>query len=146
MSHFTRVRTEIDDPEFLRKGLEELGYAVREGGSVRGFQEEQQVDLVVEMESGYDIGLVRDEADDTFAIVADWWGVSGESRVQFSEKLQKEVEEVKERMRDSVKEAKRQIRQEFAEERAVSTLEDQGFEVTKREVEDDGTVRIVARR
>ena len=45
MSHFSRVKTAFRDRSVLAQCLEEMGYQVECGGSVRGYHGVQKVDL-----------------------------------------------------------------------------------------------------
>jgi hypothetical protein len=77
MSHFSRIKTQMIEKEYLLKALEDLGYSYEEGNvTVSGFQGEQTpVDIRIPMNIGYDIGFRK--VRDRYEVIADWWGVTG---------------------------------------------------------------------
>ncbi len=145
MSHFTQMRTKIRDEDLLIRCLREMGYEVQKGGTIRGFQGTRSVDVAVRMKQGYDVGFVR-EADGTYAVLADWWGLKATSQEQFSRDLHRRLEEVQERIKKEIEEMQRRVRREYALKASLAKLREQGFQVIDQRTEADGTVRILARR
>jgi hypothetical protein len=129
MSHFSRIKTTLRDRELLTATLEELGYEVNEGGSVKGRQGIRQVDLSVRTRNGNGIGFVRD-TDGSYTLVADWYGIG--------RKDQKILERVKTTLS--------RVQSRYAEKIVLEKTEEQGFSLVERNVEPDGTIRIVVRR
>ena len=123
MSHFTRVRTQIVEKEYLMQALEDLGYAYEEGDvKIRGFGlQRQQVDIKVKTR-GYDVGFRK--AGASYEIVADWWGVQGTSRKKFVQ----------------------QVTQRYAYHAARAKLEERGFTLASEDVQEDGRIHLVLRR
>jgi hypothetical protein len=79
MSHFTRVRTVIRDQAVLEDTLRSLNrrFQVGERVPIRGYQGNTEFgQVVVDTGSKYDIGFQR-QADSSFEVLADWWGVQG---------------------------------------------------------------------
>ena len=90
MSHFTRVQTVIRDQGLLEEALRQLNYQFQSGESVlvRGYQDNQESgQVVVDTGGGYDIGFVR-QADQSFAVCADWWGVRNKTKLREESFLQ----------------------------------------------------------
>jgi hypothetical protein len=84
MSHFTRVQTVIRDPVVLEDTLRQLHYRFQTGERVpiRGYQSNTEYgQVVIDTGSRYDIGYQR-QADQTFAVCADWWGVQGNTSIR----------------------------------------------------------------
>ena len=90
MSHFTRVQTVIRDQALLEEALRQLNYQFQSGESVlvRGYQGNQEsAQVVVDTGSDYDIGFQR-QADQSFAVCADWWGVRNKTKLREESFLQ----------------------------------------------------------
>ena len=84
MSHFTRVKTVIRDQIVLEDTLRQLHYRFQSGERVpiRGYQGNTEYgQVVIDNGSRYDIGYQR-QADDSFAVCADWWGVQGNTQLK----------------------------------------------------------------
>lgn len=83
MSHFVKIRTQIREREHLVQALRDLHYSFREGENliVRGFAGNRETaEIVVSTGSEYDIGFQRKASE--YEIVADWWGVEGNTRIR----------------------------------------------------------------
>ena len=90
MSHFTRVQTVIRDQALLEEALRQLNYQFQSGESVlvRGYQGNQEsAQVVIDTGSDYDIGFQR-QADQSFAVCADWWGVRNHTKLRQESFLQ----------------------------------------------------------
>ena len=90
MSHFTQVQTVIRDQGLLEEALRQLNYQFRSGESVlvRGYQGNQEsAQVVVDTGGAYDIGFQR-QADQSFAVCADWWGVRNRTKLRQESFLQ----------------------------------------------------------
>jgi len=84
MSHFTRVKTVIRDQIVLEDTLKQLHYRFQTGERVpiRGYAGNTEYgQVVIDNGSRYDIGYQR-QADDSFAVCADWWGVQGNTQIK----------------------------------------------------------------
>jgi hypothetical protein len=84
MSHFTRVQTVIRDQVVLEDTLRQLHYQYQVGERlpIRGYQNNTEYgQVVIDTGSRYDIGFQR-QADQTFAVCADWWGVQGNTSIR----------------------------------------------------------------
>ncbi len=126
MSHFTRIKTQMVEKEFLLQALKDLGYAYEEGElNVHGFARER-AGVEIKVRAG---GLLAREIGfrkngDTYEIVADWWGIGGPKRAEFQQ----------------------QVTRRYAYHAARAKLEAQGFNLVAEEVEQDGQIRLVLRR
>ena len=125
MSHFTKVATKINDLVALRKALDQLGWKYKynaEGVEVRGWRgQTTKAEIAVDM-GKYDVGVVK-QADGTYALEADWWGVETTRGL-------KEEEVVKE------------INAKYAYQRVVAAVEEQGYTIDSNAVQKDGTVKL----
>ena len=133
MSHFTTVKTKINNLTALKQALENLKYgcAFAEEGQhvvVRGYKGDT-IHAVAKIDMGkYDIGVVQAE-DGTYELVADWWGVETTAG-----KLESEVVE--------------EINREYAYVRVVQACEEQGYQIAKEDIQVgvDGSVQLVANK
>ena len=127
MSHFTKVQTQINDLVALKKALDQLGwkYRVAENNQkavVRGYKgQTTEAELCIDM-GKYDIGVVKN-ADNTYELVSDWWGIE-------TTKGLTEAEVVKE------------INQKYAYQKVVIAVEEAGYTVDTNNVAADGTVKL----
>ncbi len=83
MSHFLRIRTQIREREHLVQALRDLHYQFQEGRNlaVRGYANNREAaEVVVNTGCAYDIGFQRKAQE--YDIVADWWGVQGNSPIR----------------------------------------------------------------
>lgn len=125
MSHFTRIKTQMVEKEYLVQALKDLGYAYEEGNlKIRGFGGQRTpVEVKIPKKSfGYDIGFRK--AGDAYEVVADWWGIRGISRKRFVQ----------------------QVTQRYAYHAARAKLEAQGFALASEEIQKDGRIHLVLRR
>jgi hypothetical protein len=124
MSHFSRLKTLIVEKELLILALKDLGYQPEEGNvEIRGFGGKQTaVEMKINRKYGYDIGFRKN--DETYEVVADWFGVHGIHEKEFVQ----------------------QLNQRYAYHAACTKLEEQGFSLTSEDVQSDGRIRLVLRR
>jgi hypothetical protein len=134
VSHVTRLKTKIQDGQALLRCLAAMGYQIAKGRTIRTYGGTQAVDIAVRMPEGYEVGFSRN-AEGTYDIVADWWGVRGTTQEDFAGRLQREFDQVE-----------RRIRQEYAVYVAMENLQRQGFRVVEQSKAPDGSVRLLARR
>ena len=90
MSHFTQVQTVIRDQGLLEEALRQLNYQFQAGERVpiRGYQGNQESgEVVIDTGSDYDIGFQR-QADQSFAVCTDWWGVRNKTKLREESFLQ----------------------------------------------------------
>ncbi len=124
MSHFSRLKTQIVEKEFLLQALQDMGYTVEEGElEVQGFGgKATPVSVRASKPNSYDIGF-RQKAG-RYEIVADWWGVAGTNQKDFRD----------------------QLAQRYAYRVTLAKLEAQGFSLVNEETGEKGQVRLVLRR
>ncbi len=121
MSHFTRIKTQIVELEYLKRALADLKYEYEEGSKVRGFGGQRaEADLLVKTK-GYPIGFKKHGA--TYELVADWWGVRGVKKTFLQEVMQR-----------------------YAYHAVCDKLQSQGFEMVSEQVERGGQVHLVLRQ
>jgi hypothetical protein len=76
MSHFSTLRSKVTDAELLKLTLQDLGINVQSNAEVRGMGcQRMKADVVAVLDGSYDLGWVQN-ADGTFDVIADLWGVS----------------------------------------------------------------------
>lgn len=121
MSHFTRVRTQLRDLETVRRALEDLGYAVRDG-AVRGHAgAEQEADIVVKVTATADVGFRRE--GEAIVMVGDFWA----NRLDRQSFLNR-------------------VAQRYAYLTVTDQAEAQGWAQVREEVQADGSIRLVMQR
>ncbi len=124
MSHFTTIKVQIKNSEILATVLAELGHKVEVNAQVRGYQGDRiNAEYVIRRQNGYDIGFIKEDGDDNYEIIADFWGV-GINQTQFVNELQ----------------------QKYAHQMLLHTAATQGYSIEAEEVLNDGTVRVVVGR
>lgn len=122
MSHFTTIKVQIKNGEFLHEVLQELGYQVKCNTAVRGYQgDTTQADYVIRQDNGYDLGFRR--SGENYELVADFWGA-----------------------RINQQQFVNSITQKYAHKTLMATVQNQGFNVEEEETLVDGTVRLVVGR
>jgi uncharacterized protein DUF1257 len=121
MSHFTKVRTQLQDLDTVKRALIDLGYDVSVG-KVRGYGgQTTTAPVVVKLSTGMEIGFQKDGK--VVQLVADFWGQSLD-RDQFVS----------------------QVTQRYAYLTVIDQAEKQGWQVMTDEVQQDGSVRLVMQR
>jgi hypothetical protein len=76
MSHFSTLRTKITDAEILKSSLRDLGISVKTDADVRGYNGQRlRAEIVATLDGDYDLGWSAN-ADGTFDLIADLWGVA----------------------------------------------------------------------
>ncbi len=124
MSHFSRIKTQFKELKYLEKAIKDLGYTYQEGEQeIGGFgRQKTRVDIRIPLPLSYDIGLRR--SGDNYEIIADWFGVRGITREDFTNKLT----------------------QRYAYHATRDKMEQQGFNLVEEKIEGTGEIRIVLRR
>jgi hypothetical protein len=123
MSHFSRIKVQIKNGALLHEVLQELGHTVECDQQVRGYQgDKTAANYVIRQTNGYDLGFRRD-GDDSYELVADFWG----ARINQQAFLHP-------------------ILQRYAHKSLMASVAEQGFDVEAQETLEDGTVRVVVGR
>jgi hypothetical protein len=105
----------------VKQALLDLGYSVTDG-KVRGYgKQEIEADLVVRIDSNYDVGFRRDGSSVT--MVADFWGL----KINRDEFLAK-------------------VSQRYAYLVVTSQATQQGWQVVGEESQPDGSIKLVVQR
>jgi len=131
MSHFTKCELKLTNLAAIKKALAdmEVQYAEAAEGAtvtVRGYRGDTlQAAISVDM-GKYDIGVVAN-ADGTFDITADWWGVETTKGV-------------------SEAEFKSRLNQRYQYHNVKMACEDKGYAVEEEVNEEDGSIRLVVRK
>ena len=74
MSHFVTIHTQIRDIDALRDACGELGLALLQDSTARGFATQSTPgQYVVRLKGPYDIALNRASASEPFVLTTDWW-------------------------------------------------------------------------
>ena len=125
MSHFTKVKTQINDLVCLEKALGQLGWKFKRdaaGVTVRGWKgATMQAEMSIDM-GKYDVAVVKAE-NGSYELVADWWGIETTRGIT-------EAEVAKE------------INAKYAYQRVVAAVEDAGYSIDENAVQKDGTVKL----
>lgn len=125
MSHFSTIKTQITDAEILIKSLQDLGFTVASSAQVRGHNGLRlQADVVAVLPGHYDLGWTKN-ADGTYDLVADLWGVAKQHNQQ--------------QLLDS-------INQKYAVNKTIGEIRRLGYNLTKQAVQADGTIKLIVQR
>jgi hypothetical protein len=125
MSHFTRLKTQMVEKDYLVRALKDLGYTCQDGPvRVRGVgTAATRADLKVATRSPKcDIGFRRTK--NGYEVVADWWGITDVKEEAFVQ----------------------QLTQRYAYHAARAKLAEQGFDLVTEETQKDGQIHLVLRR
>jgi hypothetical protein len=131
MSHFTKCELKMTNLAALKQALADLQLRFQsadEGQSVtvRGYRGDTlQAAMSIDMGS-YDIGVVAN-ADGTYDLTADWWGVETTKGV-------------------SEAEFKDQLSQKYQYHNVKMACEEKGYAVEEEVNEEDGSIRLVVRK
>ncbi len=131
MSHFTKCDLKITNLVALKRALADLGYTFAEaknevGVEVRGYKGQKlNAELSIDM-GKYDIGVVK-QADGTYEIVADWWGVETTRGVTEQEFVE-------------------EVNQKYAYQRVVIACEEQGYTLEETKNEEDGKIQLTMKK
>jgi hypothetical protein len=120
------VKTLIRDQVVLEESLRQLHYDFRVGERlpIRGYMGNRETgQVVVNTGSAYDIGFQR-QADDTFQICADWWGVQKDTAIRQATFLQ-------------------QINQTYAYQVVKKQVVEDGYIIEDERVLENGEIELV---
>lgn len=127
MSHFTKVKSRVFDRVTLEQALRDLNFRISPLQVVNGWQgATRRADLVAKTTGPYDIGFVKN-AEGSFDIVADWWGVRTTTGIE------------QERFVN-------QLTQRYAYHKVMGSVQSHGFQVAEEENLQDSAIRVVVRR
>jgi hypothetical protein len=131
MSHFTKCELKMTNLQAIKKALEDLKLQFQdaeEGQSVtvRGYRGDT-LQAAIKFDMGhYDIGVVAN-AEGTYDLTADWWGVEttkGVSEAEFKDMLS----------------------QRYQYHNVKMACEEKGYAVEEELNEEDGSIRLVVRK
>ncbi len=133
MSHFTTIKTKIDNLERLKAVLSELDMAYVEPEAsvklfIKGWNKAQE-EVLLKIKTGcqYDVGLVVNQEDGTFEFVADWWGVETGTGISQEDFLNR-------------------ITQKYAYSTIIDKIKARGYDVVSEVTDEDQSIRIVVRK
>lgn len=131
MSHFTKCDLKITNLVALKRALEDLKHTFTEATAgqqavVRGYKGAKlNAELSIDM-GKYDIGVVK-QADGTYELVADWWGI--------------------ETTRDTTEKAfVEEVNQRYAYQRVLIACEEQGYNLEETKNEETGTISLTMKK
>ena len=131
MSHFTKCALKMTNLAALKKALADLQLKVTEAEqgqsvTVRGYRGDSlQAAICIDM-GRYDIGVVEN-AEGSYDLTADWWGVETTKGV-------------------SEAEFKDQLSQRYQYHNVKMACEEKGYAVEEELNEEDGSIRLVVRK
>ncbi|HOX37297.1 MAG TPA: DUF1257 domain-containing protein [Candidatus Brocadiia bacterium] len=122
MSHFTRIRTKLRNPEYLRQAIGAMGFTeISQSGVVLGHGgQKEKADIIARVGAGQ-VGFRK--KGDSYEIVADWW-IVGRDGEDFTSELTRT----------------------YAQQAVIAESKKQGFQIQKTEKLKDGSMRIVVER
>ena len=131
MSHFTKCALKMTNLQAIKKALEDMKVNVKyaEQGqtvTVRGYRGDSlKARMSIDMGT-YDIGVIQN-AEGTYDLTADWWGVETTKGV-------------------SEEEFKNQLSQKYQYHNVKMACEEKGYAVEEEVNEEDGSIRLVVRK
>jgi len=131
MSHFTKCEMKMTNLAAIKRAIEDLELEANTAEEnqqvmVRGWKgAETMAEITINM-GKYDVGVVKN-ADGTFDLVADWWGIETTRGV-------------------TEEEFKNKLNNRYSYNRVVMACEDKGYAVEEETNEEDGTVQLVMRK
>ena len=131
MSHFTKCELKMTNLQALKKALEELQLQFQEaeegqGVVVRGYRGDSlKARMSIDM-GKYDVGVIAN-AEGSYDLTADWWGVETTKGV-------------------SEAEFKDQLYQKYQYHNVKMACEEKGYAVEEEVNEEDGSIRLVVRK
>lgn len=122
MSHFTTIQVQFKDGQILQQSLEDLGYAVEQNSSIRGYLwNRTRADYVIRQKNGFDLGFRWN--GQAYELVSDFWGAKIDTQAFLN-----------------------QVTQKYAHNNLVTTARKQGYMIEGEEQLADGTIRVVVGR
>ena len=131
MSHFSKIRTNIQNKKYLVKALDQLNYNVKVGNyQCKGYQgNTTNVEILLELPgTEYNIGFKNNNGK--YELVADWFGIKNVDSNSLIKNITSEVTMIENK-----------IKQEYAYSSTIEKLEEQGFSLDE-EIREDGEIRI----
>lgn len=131
MSHFTRVKTKINDLVRLKQVLKELDYDFLEAGNnsslvIKGWDKlTQNVQLEIKTGCSYSVGIILNE--NNFEFVADWWGLETYTGITQEDFINK-------------------ITRKYAYDTVMDKIKEKGYSVVTEEIDDKQNIRILLRK
>ena len=125
MSHITKLKTKIQDREYLLKALDSLGIVYRIGPEIiTSFYGEQRLAEIIlpTKNEKYSIGLVKN--GDTYELIADWYGIK-----EFT-----------------AEELLGKIAQRYSYMVVTEKLAERGFEIASQDIDAQNQIRITLKR
>ncbi|MEL6351028.1 MAG: DUF1257 domain-containing protein [Cyanobacteria bacterium J06627_28] len=127
MSHFSQIKTKLRNLSSLQLALDDTGIRWQAGPkAVRGYQgDTTTADIVIEQENGYDVGFSQSEETGNYELVADlqYW--------------QQPL---------SVEGFLNRVTQRYAYHTVLNESAGQGFQVSEKVDNEDGSIRLVLQR
>jgi len=125
MSHFTTIKTEILDPEILKKTLSDLKFEFKEDGKIPGHQGRMEsVDIVIKIFGNSQFGFNKKPGEENYEI-----------RGTIEILNQKEVKEII-----------NLIRSEYAYRKIVHESRKRGFSLVQEERLKAGSIKLILRK
>jgi hypothetical protein len=131
MSHFTKCELKMTNLAAIKKALADLELSYSEAAQgqdviVRGYRGDT-LKAAMSIDMGkYDIGVIAN-AEGTYDLTADWWGVETTKGV-------------------SEEEFKHRLSQRYQYHNVKMACEDKGYSVEEELNEEDGSIRLVVRK
>lgn len=135
MSHFSKITTRIVNKQYLIDALKRLNYDLEVGQlKCRGYNGNQSdVEILIKLtNNNYNLGFRR--SGEFYELIADWYGIKGISSNSLISSLEREITLIENK-----------IKQKYAYETTIKTLEEQGFDLVE-EVSENGEIHLQLRR
>jgi hypothetical protein len=127
MSHFTQLKTKLKCLVTLKKVIEKMGYAFKEGEvHVRGYQGQlMEAVAVIDTKSSYDIGIVQ--TAEGYSLIGDW------EMLQVRAGIEQDV-------------FTKELNRTYAYEKVMDEVKKRGYQVVEEDVTEQQHVTVRVRR
>ena len=129
MSHFTTIKTKIQDKECLIEALRKIntGFSqIVENNPIKGYQgRRRQGDVVVKTGKAFDVGFIKGK-DGSYQMVADWWGIRRDGV-----------------LKGNHQEFLNDVQKEYTVSKVIKTVSKRGFRVQSQRVTPTGEIKLL---
>ena len=129
MSHFTTIKTKIQDKECLIEALRKVttGFSqIVENIPIKGYQgRRRQGDVVVKTGKAFDVGFIKGK-DGSYQMVADWWGIRRDGV-----------------LKGNHQEFLNDVQKEYTVSKVIKTVSKRGFRVQSQRVTPTGEIKLL---
>jgi hypothetical protein len=129
VSHFTTIKTKINDKECLIEALRKIDTGssqIEENAPIKGYRgQRRNGDVVVKTGRSFDVGFIK-ESDGSYQMVADWWGVRRDGM-----------------LKGNHLDFLNDVQKEYTVSKVIKTVAKRGFRVQSQRVTPTGEIKLL---